>query len=215
MKLNQFGRSMIEMLGVLAIIAVLSVGGIAGYSKAMEKFKINKAVEEYNMLVAGLMEYEDNLFKNYTTYENRYLTDFVYQAKIVPGTWKKINNVFIEDSFGNRLIPYVDVSSEKHAITIDNHIVTSSKNKNSEFAYQLCMALATQVAYPSIMQSGHGGIFITNNLLPNNTYIIYTTNCYSNKINVKCMSEMTIPDISRICKSCVNSTTCNVGINWY
>lgn len=30
------GRSMIEMLGVLAIIGVLSVGGIAGYSKAME-----------------------------------------------------------------------------------------------------------------------------------------------------------------------------------
>ena len=38
------GRSMIEMLGVLAIIAVLSVGGIAGYSKAMEKFKVNKAI---------------------------------------------------------------------------------------------------------------------------------------------------------------------------
>ena len=33
---NFFGRSMIEMLGVLAIIGVLSVGGIAGYSKAME-----------------------------------------------------------------------------------------------------------------------------------------------------------------------------------
>ena len=32
---NSFGRSMIEMLGVLAIIGVLSVGGIAGYSKAM------------------------------------------------------------------------------------------------------------------------------------------------------------------------------------
>ena len=31
------GRSMIEMLGVLAIIGVLSVGGIAGYSKAMQK----------------------------------------------------------------------------------------------------------------------------------------------------------------------------------
>ena len=30
---NSFGRSMIEMLGVLAIIGVLSVGGIAGYSK--------------------------------------------------------------------------------------------------------------------------------------------------------------------------------------
>ena len=40
------GRSMIEMLGVLAIVGVLSVGGIAGYSKAMEKFKINKTIEQ-------------------------------------------------------------------------------------------------------------------------------------------------------------------------
>ncbi len=31
------GRSMVEMLGVLAIIGVLSVGAIAGYSKAMIK----------------------------------------------------------------------------------------------------------------------------------------------------------------------------------
>ena len=41
-KNEQSGRSMVEMLGVLAIIGVLSVGGIAGYSKAMTKFKINK-----------------------------------------------------------------------------------------------------------------------------------------------------------------------------
>lgn len=41
MKNNQYGRSMIEMLGVLAIIAVLSVGGIAGYSKAMMKWRSN------------------------------------------------------------------------------------------------------------------------------------------------------------------------------
>lgn len=43
--MNQSGRSMVEMLGVLAIIGVLSVGGIAGYSSAMNKFKINKTVE--------------------------------------------------------------------------------------------------------------------------------------------------------------------------
>ena len=48
------GRSMIEMLGVLAIVGVLSVGGIAGYSKAMEKFKVNKIVEDYK-LIRGLM----------------------------------------------------------------------------------------------------------------------------------------------------------------
>ena len=47
---NQNGRSMIEMLGVLAIIGVLSVGGIAGYSKAMEKFKINKTIEQISTI---------------------------------------------------------------------------------------------------------------------------------------------------------------------
>ena len=41
---NPIGRSMIEMLGVLAIIGVLSVGGIAGYTKAMEKIHVNKIV---------------------------------------------------------------------------------------------------------------------------------------------------------------------------
>ena len=49
---NQNGRSMIEMLGVLAIIGVLSVGGIAGYSKAMTKYRINKTIEQIT-LIAG------------------------------------------------------------------------------------------------------------------------------------------------------------------
>ncbi|MBQ8672251.1 MAG: hypothetical protein IJ525_07010 [Alphaproteobacteria bacterium] len=48
----QYGRSMIEMLGVLAIIGVLSVGGIAGYSKAMMKYRINKTIEQIT-LIAG------------------------------------------------------------------------------------------------------------------------------------------------------------------
>ncbi|MBQ8672199.1 MAG: hypothetical protein IJ525_06745, partial [Alphaproteobacteria bacterium] len=48
----QSGRSMIEMLGVLAIIGVLSVGGIAGYSKAMMKYRINKTIEQIT-LIAG------------------------------------------------------------------------------------------------------------------------------------------------------------------
>jgi len=46
------GRSMIEMIGVLAIIGVLSVGGIAGYSKAMQKYRVNKAIEQIT-LIAG------------------------------------------------------------------------------------------------------------------------------------------------------------------
>ena len=49
------GRSMIEMLGVLAIIWVLSVAGIAGYSKAMEKWKINKTIEQVEEITQNIL----------------------------------------------------------------------------------------------------------------------------------------------------------------
>ena len=51
---TQRGRSMIEMLGVLAIIGVLSVGGIAGYSKAMMKYRINKTIEQITLIVGNV-----------------------------------------------------------------------------------------------------------------------------------------------------------------
>ena len=54
MKNNQNGRSMVEMLGVLAIIGVLSAGGLAGYSKAMFKHKLNNTMEQITMLVTNI-----------------------------------------------------------------------------------------------------------------------------------------------------------------
>ena len=51
---DQSGRSMVEMLGVLAIIGVLSVGGISGYSKAMAKFKLTKAQDQITMLLMNI-----------------------------------------------------------------------------------------------------------------------------------------------------------------
>ena len=42
---SQSGRSMVEMLGVLAIIGVLSVGGIAGYSLSMRRHRANQIID--------------------------------------------------------------------------------------------------------------------------------------------------------------------------
>ena len=53
-KIEQSGRSMVEMLGVLAIIGVLSVGGISGYSKAMAKYKLTKAQDQMSMLLINI-----------------------------------------------------------------------------------------------------------------------------------------------------------------
>ena len=45
LKFDESGRSMVEMLGVLAIIGVLSIGGIAGYTYAMNKSKANDILD--------------------------------------------------------------------------------------------------------------------------------------------------------------------------
>ena len=59
-KHNQTGRSMVEMLGVLAIIGVLSVGGIAGYSKAMYKHKMNKMTDIISKVFMNITELLSN-----------------------------------------------------------------------------------------------------------------------------------------------------------
>lgn len=60
MKINQKGRSMIEMLGVLAIIGVLSAAGLIGYQKAMMKHKANKTINQ----IATIINNIHNAFSN-------------------------------------------------------------------------------------------------------------------------------------------------------
>ena len=54
MKCCEKGRSMIEMLGVLAIVGVLSVGGIAGYSKAMKKVRSERTSSQLHELIMNI-----------------------------------------------------------------------------------------------------------------------------------------------------------------
>ena len=53
---NETGRSMVEMLGVLAVMGVLSVAGIAGYNNAMNRHRANELLYEASkraVIVAG------------------------------------------------------------------------------------------------------------------------------------------------------------------
>ena len=56
MRKKQFGRSMIEMLGVLAIIGVLSIGGIALYRRAVNNHHANTILDDANRLAFVIME---------------------------------------------------------------------------------------------------------------------------------------------------------------
>ena len=57
---NERGRSMVEILGVLAIIGVLSIGGIQGYKYAMDKHRANDIVHSVNMRATDIWHlYQD------------------------------------------------------------------------------------------------------------------------------------------------------------
>ena len=56
MQMFQKGRSMIEMLGVLAIIGVLSIGGLLGYRRAVNNHQANQILDDANRLAFVVME---------------------------------------------------------------------------------------------------------------------------------------------------------------
>ena len=60
------GRSMVEMLGVLAVIGVLSIAGIMGYSYGMDKYRANTTINDINLRRIDLMAQTENGNKNPT-----------------------------------------------------------------------------------------------------------------------------------------------------
>ena len=56
---NQAGRSMVEMLGVLAIVGVLSAGALKGYSEAMFKYKVNQTIDTFSLVLQRLIELKE------------------------------------------------------------------------------------------------------------------------------------------------------------
>ena len=98
MKNNESGRSMVEMLGVLAIIGVLSVGGIAGYTMAMKKYKANELANAVSMTIIAA-----ETAGTETTYTAKYGTfpsglDPVTNIKVTPATSSAAMQIKIQGS---------------------------------------------------------------------------------------------------------------------
>ena len=81
---SENGRSMVEMLGVLAIVGVLSVGAIAGYSKAMFKYKLNKMVDQYNQLFGTIAIHREEFIKLSTKTQTYYLYELLKKMGELP-----------------------------------------------------------------------------------------------------------------------------------
>ena len=116
-KINS-GRSMIEMLGVLAIIGVLSIGGLAGFKYASDKIKANRILSDASLAYASLVTQENTSSEltplnmktdsglTFYSYRNETGEDFIQTSGITKDVCEKIlsqdgsNNLKVYTSAG-------------------------------------------------------------------------------------------------------------------
>lgn len=194
----QGGRSMIEMLGVLAIIGVLSVGGIAGYSKAMEKWKINKAIAGYSYLTHGLLEHIDNL-RNLKSDNgsNKYdLAETIKGLNLLPEGWSFENSTVISDTVGSIITIFSRDNHLVYDIALGNVSSTDNYLVSDNFSTKLCREFISNFAQPLHSSLQFVWIFRTKN---GNIHYYGDSQCTDSN---KCLVNMTLSDIQNVCTSC-------------
>ena len=208
---SSVGRSMIEMLGVLAIIGVLSVGGIAGYSKAMEKFKINKTINDYHYLILGLLEHLDSIKNAYehSTKDVDY-NELIYALNLKPASWN-MKGEFFYDDLGNRteIFSFAKSPYIRFSIYVGGQEQSEKNLIAPGFKHQTCVTLIKDLIQPmhSTLQNF---VFFRSN----QTYEIFygDEKCVKDR---KCLSDMTISEINAECKTCMkNEMACSLAIDF-
>ena len=221
---NPIGRSMIEMLGVLAIIAVLSVGGIAGYSKAMEKFKVNKILDEYSFMIAGLVEHTDDLGRNSYRKESGYfgegLVDWIEGLNLVPATWHRINDIAMSDSSGNVVQWY---KASNNSLAVDFYLGGWQENENqnnsswldgkssTSFSPKLCVEI-----FENLVQPLHYVLYNANtfNSMQSGKGITFSGDSICGSTTNKCLSAASLADFHQACQVCDATGVCAITL-WF
>ena len=107
---NQYGRSILEMLGVLAVVGILSVIGVKSFHYAMERHRVNELAEEYIGFIQNLLPYETDFVKIKKTKSPEkalYLVPYLRKMNIIPPKWQIVNGNYLRDSIGVLLDPLI------------------------------------------------------------------------------------------------------------
>ena len=117
---NENGRSMVEMLGVLAIIGVLSVAGIMGYTIAMRKYRANEIAQAISMLAVSAKTKNSEIANGENTYVK------MVGGKLPSGVTQLTADLDSENKFNNTLT--VKMETTELCQTVLNNIGTSDDN---------------------------------------------------------------------------------------
>ena len=126
MKKNEYGRSMVEMLGVLAIIGILSVTGIYGYTIAMRKYRANEIVQAASVL--AIMAQSANSGEG----ECVKLSDIGFFSSV---TGLGVDMVADPSVIGGRITVNIELNEEDEALCA---MIKNTANENPAYEIDIC-----------------------------------------------------------------------------
>ena len=203
------GRSMVEMLGVLAIIGVLSVGAIAGYSKAMMKYKLNQYSQAISMLINNVLQIKGQLQHGANTVTN-YAT-LLHKLKLLPDG-----------------IMYDSSSEDLHDRWFKNNILIIYNNSQYTGAdgniYQNDMGFIRLNFSPASAQGSkvcHTAVTVIKENADNIEYMELLqynnddgSSEYSGWILPKELQHITLNRIDQLCNQCSDYEVCGLLVAW-
>ena len=210
------GRSMVEMLGVLAIVGVLSVGAIAGYSKAMMKYKLNKHAESFSSFLNEAIKIYPDMRRHYGTalgYKN--ISSLMDKLHNIPDgmTYNKHDNL-IYDVFKNSYEIVYGVGTRSNGKTYIDYYITStlhrSSNKLTDRDREICRnaVIAAKENADNLYWIEVRSVTSSENYTYTNA-ALYGDRYHNSNKNLRTAS---ITQIDEICNSCDSERSCSIII---
>ena len=209
------GRSMVEMLGVLAIIGVLSVGAIAGYSKAMMKYKLNKHAEAVNMLINNVLSIKDKL--EHSGDNNAYYNQLLYKTNLLPDgiiyqrdgnePAKELRDIWFKNKIGVVWSKSKWTASDGTQGQDNVGVISFNFNPSTE-GHEVCR----NIVIAAKENAANIDALKTFKTSGNTTSIQGDKNCskYST-----CLHDLSLETINTICNNCKDTdTVCTLAIFW-
>ncbi len=201
---SQSGRSMVEMLGVLAIIGVLSVGAIAGYSQAMGKYRANKTINDYNQLIMGILEHRNDYLQ---LPRGTHIISYLRKQDLIPSDFKRIDETAFSDLLKNK----TRIWAQGDSIILEIYFALVESEANME----ACNFLIRDLFYPlrdSIesvgLWRGYNADGVAGSGYKNRFY--GEKNCTK---DVQCLKDLTAARIQEHCgQVCESGRNCSVVV---
>ena len=208
--MRECGRSMVEMLGVLAIIGVLSVGAMNGYSKAIFKYKLNKQAEQMNTVINAVAKYAHSFSTDFR-YQN--LTSYFIKLDEIPTEMIRMNvSAEIYDTFEIKWSIYSlqDGNSGQKSINLA-FADASSLTKNTSQSLEICRNLIVTA------KENSANIYSVSTLSGYQTEeeqrgVLYgDSRCSTEQA---CLKNVTLDQIYEICTKHIGTNSAEFKIVW-